>query len=442
MLMESSADTARIIRNMKRTGAYLGFPEEQLGIYINFKTVTVNFSSEEYSFTKMKRCGAQTINMTVIEAISKLTWRAIKEDLTIEQFEEQLDLIQKKKRNYTPWEVAIGGGLACGGFCIQFGCDWTAFFYTAIAALLGFRLKMWLGKKGNNEYLSIGVAATAATILAWLSSFLSLNATLSALLPECMHSNTPWHPLMACTLFIVPGVPLINFVSDMLEGWVQNGLTRAVRTLMILIAMAFGIALAIRICGIDNFAKNLDMIPHNSYISYAIAAALSAMGFSMIFNIQRRLLWVVALGGIIAVCTRNFVALGASTGNVGLDMGTTIGSLAGATIVSLLASQAIHLFHTPHHCLSIPSVIPMIPGVLMYRALFAFIDMHGIIGEVTVAMNNAITASLIILCIAIGIAIPNIFIKSLTLPQRKRKLLALLTARKEKHDEFIKTEKL
>ena len=36
------------------------------------------------------------------------------------------------------------------------------------------------------------------------------------------------------------------------------------------------------------------------------------MGFSMIFNIPRRLLWVVAIGGIIAVCTRNFVNLGPS----------------------------------------------------------------------------------------------------------------------------------
>ena len=76
-------------------------------------------------------------------------------------------------------------------------------------------------------------------------------------------------------------------------------------------------------------------LARNSYISYAVAAAISAMGFSMIFNIPRRLLWVVALGGIIAVCTRNFVNLGPSNNNIGLDMGLAIGSLAGSTLVSL-----------------------------------------------------------------------------------------------------------
>lgn len=195
----------------------------------------------------------------------------------------------------------------------------------------------------------------------------------SALIPFT-HSDTPWHPLMACALFIVPGVPLINFVSDMLDSHISIGITRAVNTLMIVAAMSFGIVIAIKVCGIDNFVKDLSMTPHNSYLAYAVAAAISAMGFSMIFNIPRRLLWVVAIGGIIAVCTRNFVNLGPSNGNVGLDWGLILGSLIGSSLISIICIKAVHIFHTPHHCLSIPSVIPMVPGVLMYRALFALIE--------------------------------------------------------------------
>ena len=86
-------------------------------------------------------------------------------------------------------------------------------------------------------------------------------------------------------------------------------------------------------------------------------------GQMMIFNIQRRLLWVVAIGGIIAVCTRNFVNLGPSTNNIGLDMGLVIGSFSGSVLVSLIAIKAVHWFHVPNHVLTIPSVIPMIPGV-------------------------------------------------------------------------------
>jgi len=127
---------------------------------------------------------------------------------------------------------------------------------------------------------------------------------------------------------------------------------------------------------------------------------------------------------------RNFVNLGPSSGSSGLDQGIIIGSLAGSTLVSLVMTVVSHWIHTPHHCLSIPSVIPMVPGVLMYRALFAFIDMHGVVGEVTVGMHNLILASLAILCIAIGIAIPNIFIRSMLESKRKLRIYQLLVERR------------
>lgn len=431
LLMESAADTSRIMRNMKRTAAYLGLPDEHLHIYINYNMLMVNLSDSEHSFSKFQRCEKHGINMTAISAVSKLSWRAIREDYSLERYEEELENIRSRKRNYTSWQVAVGAGFACGGFCIQFGCDWPAFLYASIAAILGFRLRAVLNELGSNHYMNIAVAASVSTLLAWASAFIS-TLDLPAPLHTLFHSDTPWHPLMACALFIVPGVPLINFVSDMLDSYVQIGITRAVNTLLIVVAMAFGIALAIHVCGIDNFVKDLSMTPHHTYLEFAVAAAISAVGFSMIFNIPRRLLWVVAVGGIIAVCTRNFVNLGPSNHNIGLDWGPVIGSLVGSALISIIVTRAVHWFHTPHHCLSIPSVIPMIPGVLMYRALFAFIDMSGVVGEVTIAMNNAIQASLIILCIAVGVAIPNIFARRWIAPKRQKQLKRLIEERRQR----------
>lgn len=433
LLMESSADTSRIIRNMDRTAAYLGLPEKKLHIHITYNMLMVNLSDKTHSFSKFQRCDRHGINMDAISAISKLSWRAIKEDYTLDQYEKELERIKNKKRNYSPWLTAIGAGLACGGFCVQFGCDWPAFIYSSIAAIAGFRLRAWLNSTGSNEYVNIAFAAFFSTLLACLSAYISLpvieSHIPSALIPFT-HSDTPWHPLMACALFIVPGVPLINFVSDMLDSHISIGITRAVNTLMIVAAMSFGIVIAIKVCGIDNFVKDLSMTPHNSYLAYAVAAAISAMGFSMIFNIPRRLLWVVATGGIIAVCTRNFVNLGPSNGNVGLDWGLILGSLIGSSLISIICIKAVHIFHTPHHCLSIPSVIPMVPGVLMYRALFALIEMHGVVGELTISIHNGIRASLIILCIAIGVAIPNIFARKWIAPERHKKLIKMIAERK------------
>ncbi len=422
LLVESAADTNRIMRNMKRTAAFLGLPEEHLHVYVQFNMLMVNLSDNEHSFTKFQRCDKHGINMTTISLISKLSWKAIREDYTIDQYAEELEAIANRPRNYTPVQVAIGTGFACGGFCIQFGCDWTAFFYASFAAAIGMYLRGLMLRKGLNNYMGIAIAAFISTVIAWATTYLPSSWT-----------DTPLHPLLACALFIVPGVPLINFVDDMLDNYIQVGLTRAINTFQMIVAMSFGIAFFLKLSNFDlTQFYTIPMIPHNSYISYAAAAAISAMGFSMIFNIPRRLLWVVAIGGIIAVCTRNFVNLGPSNNNVGLDMGLAIGSLAGSALASLIAVKAVHWVHAPNHVLSIPSVIPMVPGVLMYRALVGLIEMNGVVGELTNAMKFGMASAITIMCIALGVAIPNVFARHWVAKDRQRKLKQLIDERKKR----------
>lgn len=422
LLVESAADTNRIMRNMKRTAAFLGLPEEHLHIYVQFNMLMVNLSDNEHSFTKFQRCDKHGINMTTISLISKLSWKAIREDYSIERYAEELEAIASRPRNYTPVQVAIGTGFACGGFCIQFGCDWTAFFYASFAAAIGMYLRGLMLRKGLNNYMGIAVAAFISTVIAWATTYLPSSWT-----------DTPLHPLLACALFIVPGVPLINFVDDMLDNYIQVGLTRAINTFLMIVAMSFGIAFFLKLSNFDlTQFYTIPMIPHNTYINYAIAAAISAMGFSMIFNIPRRLLWVVAIGGIIAVCTRNFVNLGPSNNNIGLDMGLAIGSLAGSALVSLVAVKAVHWVHAPNHVLSIPSVIPMVPGVLMYRALVGLIEMNGVVGELTNAMKFGMASAITIMCIALGVAVPNVFARHWVAKNRQRKLKQMIEDRKKR----------
>ena len=439
ILVESSADTSRIKRNMNRAAAFLGLPKEYLHINVDYYMLQVNLSDETHSFSKMQRCDRHGINMESIQGISKLTWRAIGQNYSLDQYEKELEHIASAKRNYGDWMVAIGAGFACGGFCIQFGCDWPAFFYASIAAILGNRFRMYLNKLGSNNYFNIAVAAFISTILAWLSHFIStpeVEAYLPDFLLPILHSSTPWHPMLACALFIVPGVPLINFVSDMLDDHIELGLVRATNTLLMVVSMSFGIALAIKIFGIDNFVKNLSMIPHHSFGEFALAAAISAMGFATIFNAPKRLMPWIAVGGIIAVCFRNFVNLGPSNGNMGLDAGPIVGTLCGSALISIINIKMVHILHTPHQCITIPAVIPMVPGVLMYRALYALIDMQGVVGEVTTATHNAINGSLLIIMIAVGVDIPNIFARKWISPKRKRKLDRLIAERKA-HGEFV-----
>lgn len=168
--------------------------------------------------------------------ISKLSWRAIEQDYSLDKYEEELEKIARQERNYTPYVVAICTGFACGGFCKLFGGDWIAFLITAICTFVGFRTRARCIEFGINVYMSIAISAFLCTCLAYAFSFSGL-------------SSTPYHPLLACTLYIVPGVPLINFVDDMIDNHLLVGITRAANTVMMVGGMAFGIAFCLEAVG-------------------------------------------------------------------------------------------------------------------------------------------------------------------------------------------------
>ena len=177
LLMESAADTNRIERNMKRVAAFMGIPEEKLHIDIRWTMIMVNVSDERNSFSKFQKCEKHGINMTTISQVSKLSWRAIEQDYSLDKYEEELEKIVRQPRNYTPYIVAIGAGFACGGFCKLFGGDWIAFLLTSICTFIGFRVRARCVEAGLNAYMGIALAAFICTCLAYASSFLGISDT-------------------------------------------------------------------------------------------------------------------------------------------------------------------------------------------------------------------------------------------------------------------------
>ena len=392
LLMESGADTNRIVRDMTRAAVSMGIPDANMQLHIMYTTLMLNIGDGDHSYTSFRKCRRHGINMTIISAVSKLTWRAIEEHYSLKQYESELNRIQQleTQRHYSALFSAVGAGLACGGFCILFGGDWIAFFCTALCAAIGFGIRGYCNNMAINTYAGIAISAFSATLLAYFTQFFS-------------GSITPWHPLIACTLFIVPGIPLINAVDDMLNNYIIAGATRAINTLLIVGGMTFGTVFAIHLGKIPDFFTSLNVVPTSIYLSQAIAASIAAVGFSIIFNVPPRLLAATAVGGAVSVCLRNFCALE-------LNLSQAAASFVGATTVSLIAFKAIHWYHTPIHVITIPSVIPMIPGVLLYRLLFAVLNVRTLdAAALMAAIQNGVEAILIIIGITVGSAIPDIF---------------------------------
>ncbi len=410
LLMESGADSDRTVRDMTRAAAFMGIPKEKLHLHVMYTTLMLNVNDQDHTYTEFRKCRKHGVNMETLTAVSHLTWRALRESFSLRQYEALLERIAARPRTYSFYVTALSAGLACGGFSKLFGGSWLDFVFTAVCAFFGFFVRrLCIERYGFHPYAGIAIASFAATMLAWSVQFITGN-------------GMAWYPLIACALFIVPGIPLINAVDDLLNGFIVSGMARFMHTLLIVGSMTFGIVIAIRLGNIADFTA-VSMQPDNVYLSQVIAAGISAMCFSVIFNLPKHLLPVVGIGGIIAVMTRNIMVLE-------LGFSQIAGSFTGAVLVSVIALRMMHVLHVPIITLTIPSVIPMIPGVLLYRLLFAVLNIQTISSTALLdGIRSGTIALFIIIGIAIGITIPNIFISRRLNRERNEKTNELLEQR-------------
>jgi len=119
-------------------------------------------------------------------------------------------------------------GLAGSAFCHIFGGGLIDMAVAFTATFAGLFVRHWSTKKKFNPYVCVYFAALTASLIAGFAEFFNLG-------------NHPDAAFSTSVLFLVPGVPLINSVTDMMDGNIQNGIVRMVNGLIIALAIAMGV---------------------------------------------------------------------------------------------------------------------------------------------------------------------------------------------------------
>ena len=408
-LMENGADCARIVRDMRRAAVHLRIPADQIQSHVTYTTLMLCVSDGERAFTQFRKCLKHGVNLAVLAAVSKLTWRVLRGNTPLAPIENAISRIRERPLCYPDWMIALGAAVGSGGSCKLFGGSWLEALVATIAALMGFIAHRTSTKYAFNPYACAMITGFVATLGAWA-------------IPAALGLPTMWYALVACTIFLMPGFPSINAASDLLNRFTTSGMTRAMDTMLIIGGMTFGIAFAILVAGVHNIS-DVHIQPTDTYLNQALAAILAAGGFSVMFNTPKKLLAIVAIEGIVTMLIRNVLML-----EFGLPQ--SIGSFAAAAVVGIAALKVIHIVHTPNTLLIIPPVIPLIPCVLLYRLLFAVLHIQTIsVEELLEALRFGVNGVTIILAVVVGVSIPNIFIQKRMEAQQQREIDTIIAQR-------------
>ena len=135
-----------------------------------------------------------------------------------------------------------------------------------------------------------------------------------------------------------------------------------------------------------------------------VLAAIPAVGFGLVFNVPRHALLYCALGGALGRGGR-FLLM--ST----LDMPLAWATLLAAATVSLIGVYVAQRMRAHPKVFTVAAMIPMIPGVPIFKALIAVATMQekGATDELmATALQSGLTAAFVVAALAIGLAVPGL----------------------------------
>lgn len=239
LLLESGAHCERINRNIQRIAQNTDYKVEML---ISFTAVSITVTDKDNAqntITANKCVRHHGAHFGVLTDTSLLTWKLVEEEISLAELENCLGRLKSASR-YSVWLVWLFIGIACGCLCLLAGGNWIDGLFALFASASGLIVRQEMIKKRFNLMISIVCSAFITT-------------TISGLNVLCALGQSPQSSVATSVLFLIPGVPLINSIIDLLEGYIPVGIARGAFGGFILLCIAVGMFLSMALIGINNF---------------------------------------------------------------------------------------------------------------------------------------------------------------------------------------------
>lgn len=390
ILAENGATADKIMHNVNRAAAFTQIQDENFNFKVMPTVLFLNVTDGEKTYQMFRNYENRGVDMNIINLVNALTVKALQKQYSQKKFQDVLNKIVSQKKLYSHSQIILATGLFCGAFCFLFGGDLSASFYTAICSCFGKIFQIKSVKYGVNHFLAIAIAAFVATFLAFFANFLP--------------TKTPWLPLIACSLFLIPGIPIMNAITESLGGFLLNGITRAYHSMLIAISIMAGIVFSTAICenveGID--LRDISLSVSHTVVEIFFAGIIVSVAFCMFINAPRKTLRILGALGVIALIIKNFMIYE-------LNFSTGIATFTAALFIGISAIMAKKYTHAPTQVLTVPAIISFVPGVLIYRFLSACVYIRYLnVEEFFYEIGFGIDAFQIIFAMTIGVTLPNL----------------------------------
>ncbi len=299
-------------------------------------------------------------------------------------------------QDYPDWVILLAQMAGMTALCLMFGGGPREILPVLLITALVHYVQILLGKPGLDRIVSNAVIMFAATLaaLGLMATGISQNGAVI---------------LITVSMLVIPGIPLVNAVRNLLCENEMNGIWQLAKVTIETLALGAGIYVALWLCGLKGeMSQAVISGVVLSPWALLLLSILASASFGIVFRIPPHDLWRAALGGLL---TR--IALLALTPYI---QNRLILTALAALVASLYAEMMAVIRKDPSTYFSYPSIVPLIPGDLFYYTLVGMYTADRAMFE-----QNAITCLQALVGMSIGFVLAPIITHYLR--KKRHKLL-------------------
>lgn len=238
LLSGCGATCIRIEKNTKRMGRAFGVNIDTfiMPAHVSVSVWNTDRTNDVTALRKPPSCG---ISFNLNTRLSQLSWEVADNRLDLPSAIERFERIKSTKPT-GKWEVLILASLANAAFCRLFGGDGSSMLIVLVSTLAGYRLKQIMLEDGCDIRLTFLCA-----------SFFS--ASISAGGHIFNIGSTPELAIGTSVLYLIPGVPYINSVSDMIYRHYLCAFSRFLDAAVLTACLSVGLCAGMLLLGLKWF---------------------------------------------------------------------------------------------------------------------------------------------------------------------------------------------
>ncbi|QRO01221.1 threonine/serine exporter family protein [Archangium violaceum] len=374
VMVESGANAARVEEAIIRFGNALG--AERMDVFATPSGIVVSAICGEQHRTRVVRVVKTGIDLNRVAAISRLAERASSGDLSRARIRAELERIATQPRLYGHLTTTVSVGAACAAFALLFGGYPLEALLAGGAAVVGQAVRELLVRWHFGRLTMTFLVTVLAASLALLGSRL-------------LSVPAPGLAMASAVLLLVPGVLMVSSIVDLFRGNILSGIVRATSAVLIIGTIAGGLFVVLLLS-----APHLALTTRTPPPLWAatLLGFVAALGFAVLFDVPRRTLWGSGLTGAMGLAMRNGLLL--------LFPGVPheAAMLFAGFVIALVSRVIAHVMRTPTGIFTIPGFIPLVPGVLAFRAVLGFAEQ-----DYSAGTSNLVQVTLRLAALAAGL---------------------------------------